>query len=188
MRARRRLRCAMLGMLIWWPAWAEAQTPAVELPIAIGQKVRVTSADGKVTTGTIQALTPVSFEIGEGTARASLAMADVRRIQVPDSVTNGVVIGALSLGLVGAIWGATGDALGDAVVDVANLIAPAKGDDSNHALTFAVGGAAAGALLGYALDSAKMKTIYRREHGGVSVGVRPIVSAVGKGAGVSVRW
>jgi len=81
MRARRSLPCAMLGMLIWWPAWAEAQTPEVELPIAIGQKVRLTSADGKVTTGTIQALTPASFEIREGTAQASIAMAEVRRIR-----------------------------------------------------------------------------------------------------------
>ena len=185
MRVRRSLICGMLGMVMWWwPAWAEAQAPPVELPIGIGQKVRITRGDGKVTTGTIQALTPGTVEVGKGAARASVAIADVRRIQIPDSVTNGVAIGALTLGLVGGLWGAVGDVGTDLVVELTGT----KSDDSSHVLMFAAGGAAVGALLGWAIDAGKMQTIYKRENSGVSVGVHPIASPAGKGIGLSLRW
>ena len=62
-----------LATVILLPASAAAQVSTANLPIVVGQKVRMTSADGKVTTGTVLALTPALVEVGEGTARASLA-------------------------------------------------------------------------------------------------------------------
>ena len=177
------------------PSLAAAQLSNRGLGIAPGQKVLITTGDGRTTKGQVISLSPATVEIGEaGVTSTSLAVADVQRVQETDSVTNGVIKGALTLGLAGLIVGGLSDASSALTNGFGNSLVlllggqPEPIKQSNHALTGAIAGVAVGSLLGYALDSAKMKTLYEREDGGLAVAVRPIVSAAGKGVGVSVRW
>ncbi len=177
------------------PATAGAQLSTAAMPAVVGQTVWLTSSDGRITKGKVLQQTAESIEVGgDGGATTQLGIADVRRVQSPDSVTNGVVKGALSLGLAGLLIGTIADA-GDAVGQVfgSSLVILLGGQvepirPSNHYVTGALVGVAAGALLGYALDSGKVKTLYEREDGGLSVAVRPMLSETGNGVGVRVRW
>ena len=170
------------------PAAAQLSSPAAPselLPVALGQKVSVTTADGRTIRGHVLGLSPTSLDIGEGgVLTTSLATADVRRVQVADSVANGVRTGAITLGLVGALWGL----LGDATTDLVSGVFTGKPAGTNYTLLGTFVGASAGALLGFALDAGKEGTIYQRDSPGTSVAVRPIVSDAGKGLGVQVRW
>ena len=186
----RRFIVATSLSVVMMPSLAAAQpssagTPSGLLPVAVGQKVSVTTADGKTIRGHVFGISPTTLDIGQGgVVTTSLATADVRRVQVPDSVANGVWTGALTLGLAGAVWGL----LGDATSDLASGIFTGKSAGTNYTLIGTLAGASVGALLGYALDSSKVATIYQRDTAGTSVAVRPIVSDAGKGVGVSVRW
>ena len=174
-----------LAAVMIQPSVAAAQSSTAELPIAVGKKITVTTGDGRKTNGKVLSLTPTTVEIGEGEkVKASIALSDVQRVQASDPVNNGVITGALTLGLVGALWGA----LGDGVSDLASGIFTGKSAGTNYTLIGSLAGVGLGAVLGYALDAGKEKTIYDRKSLGMSVQVRPIVSAAGKGLGVSVRW
>lgn len=189
-----------LAVVMMRPSLAAAQLSTRDgssssLQVAVGQKVSVTTADGRIIKGQVLKLSPAALEIREGTElTTTLAFADVQRVQASDSVTNGVIKGALGLGLAGFVVGLFADAGnvgrgffgGSIVVLLGGEPEPIK--EPHHYLTGAVAGVAVGALLGYAIDAGKEKTIYERSTVGMSVAVRPIVSNVGKGVGVSVRW
>lgn len=186
--------------LVALPTLAAAQLSgsdlsSVSLPVAIGQKVSVTTTDGKIVKGQVLRLSPTTLDIGKGEVlTTSLAMADVQRVQATDSVKNGIIKGAVSLGLAGFLVGSFADA-SNAVGDVFGSFfvvllggEPPPVKNTHHNLTGAVAGIAVGGLLGYALDAGKERTIFERGTLGMSVAVRPIVSAEGKGVGVQVRW
>jgi hypothetical protein len=157
----------------------------VNLPVAVGDKVSVTTTDGRKIKGQVLRLSPTTLDIGKGDGpTTSLAIADVQRVKATDSVNNGMIIGALSFGAVGATWGL----LGDTGNDFLSGVITGKSSDTNYTLIGTVAGVTLGAFVGYALDAGKEKTIYERGTVGMSVAVRPIVSAAGKGVGVSVRW
>ena len=189
-----------LAVTMALPTLAAAQSPGVEapgvfLPIAVGQKVSVTTADGKIVKGQVLKLSPTTLDIGKGEVlTSSLETADVRRVQVTDSVKNGVIKGALGLGLAGLLVGSFVDA-GNAAGEIYGSFfvvllggEPEPVRPTHHYLTGAVAGVAIGALVGYALDAGNEMTIFERGKGGTSVAVRPIVSNAGKGVGVQVRW
>lgn len=189
-----------LAVVMVRPSPAAAQLSSRESsidapPIAVGQKVSITTSDGRKTKGQVMGVSATTLDLGEGgVITTSVAMTDVQRVQAADSVTNGVVTGALTVGLVGLLAGSVADA-GNAAGQVfgsAFVILlggePEPVRQTNHYLTGAVAGVALGALLGYALDAGREKTLYERQTPGTSVHVRPIVSAAGKGVGVSVRW
>lgn len=176
------------------PSVAAAQLSTNELPVAVGKKVTVTTDDGRKTNGEVYNLTPTTMDVSDGGVIKTFAISDVKRLQERDSTKNGIIKGAIWVGLGGLLVGAVADA-GNAVGDIfgGSLVLllggepePIKG--TNHAMTGAVAGVAIGALVGYALDADRMKTLYEREAIGMTVGVRPIVSAAGKGVGVQVRW
>lgn len=158
------------------PAQAASQTRGTGLPIAIGQKVSITTADGTVTKGTIQTLTPASVVLANSKGVVSLAAADVTRIRVPDSPWDGAVKSALMSGLLGLAAGA-----------LASSASFEKPDQTDYLLKGAGAGLAIGAVLGGVIDAIRMETVYER-HAGMSVSVRPIVSAAGKGVGVRLQW
>ena len=196
MGANRGFRVLAAGVVMTtMPALAAAQLSARDLPVAVGQQVWVTAADGRVTKGKVLRLTPATIEIGEGeTATANLAFEDVRRIRVPDSVTNGVVTGAISVGLAGLLVGAYADAasvgadiLGQSL-GVLFGVEPEPVKQTNHFATGTVVGAVLGAALGYAIDSGKAKTVYQRDDTGMTVALRPILSNAGRGLGLRVTW
>lgn len=180
------------------PGAAFAQTLQTSLPLDVGQTVRVTSTDGKVTKGKITLLTPFSI-ILESPGKpskdpASLAVADVRKIQLPDSVADGVAKGVLVGGLAGWLSGTVfdaGAAIGDAFGTGLGLLFGGKVEPisrSSAAKTGTLLGVFFGGAVGYAIDDGKMKTIYERGDDGLTVSVRPIASAAGKGVGVRVTW
>jgi hypothetical protein len=49
-------------------------------------------------------------------------------------------------------------------------------------------GAIAGGLIGLAIDSRKMTTVYERTDRQTAVQLHPVISAAGKGIGATVRW
>lgn len=183
------------AMMTALPAEVAAQPALPGLPVAVGQKVWITSADGRVTKGKVLTLTPATIELGKSDApTANFEVADVRRIQVADSVRNGVVIGAISLGVAGLLAGSivdAGDTAGDAfgfLIESLLGLPPQPVRSSHNYRTGALLGVVFGAALGYAIDDAKLKTVYQREDGGMSVSLRPLVAAAGKGVGVRVSW
>ena len=189
-----------LAVVMVRPSPAAAQLSSRDLSssslqIPVGQKVTVTTADGRIVKGQVLELSPATLNMGQGGERTtSLAIADVRRVQATDSVTDGAIKGALSLGLIGLLAGAWADA-GNAVEGLfgGSLVLLLGGEpepikEPKHYLTGALVGVGVGALLGYAMDAGKEKTVYERGTLGVSVAVSPIVSAAGNGVGVQVRW
>jgi hypothetical protein len=169
------------------PELAVAQTRRFDLPLRVGQRVRITTDDGSKTEGTVIRLTPASVEIGDGgVTRASLAVADVRRIQTADSVKNGVVIGAVSLGLVGGLIATVGAAYGE-LFDSASTGSPYD-IGAGPFLIGAAAGATVGGLLGQVIDGARVKTIYTRPAAGITFHAGPILSNAGRGVGVRVTW
>lgn len=170
--------CALLILL---PAAAIAQSQG-ELPVSIGQKVRIDLHDGRTVSGKVSGLSPreILMQSGDESTRTPIALADIRRVQERDSVGNGAGTGALILGLLGALVGIAGDSFSDSL-----------GGKSSNGSGFLAGvgiGLASGAAIGAGLDALSEKTIYERRETPMVVAVRPIVSAAGKGVGVQVRW
>lgn len=166
------------------PAAASAQAQDA-VPLTIGQTVRITVGDGKTVRGKVLRVTPDSIAIQPGddadsrSTTTSFALRDILRVQKSDSLKDGAGKGALALGLLGGLFGAAVDGLDSAF-----------GGSSNGSYMLAgIGiGAVSGAAIGAGLDALRLTTIYKRPEGGTSIGVRPIVSATGKGLGVQVRW
>src|SRR5687768_17301698 len=90
-----------LAVALMRPSPAAAQPSSSSLPVLVGQKVRVTVADGRIITGRVSLLTPASIEL----AGTSIATRDVRRVQVPDSLRDGIEKGAVLCGLLGLTFG-----------------------------------------------------------------------------------
>ena len=174
---------------------SNAEAPIVSLPVVVGQKVSVTTANGKTIKGQVLSLSPTTLDLGKGeVVTTSLAIEDVRRLQSPDSVKNGIIKGAIGMGLAGLLVGsisdgmqATGEVFGSFFLALLGG-EPEPIPPTHHYLTGAIAGVAIGALVGYAMDAGNEKIIFERGKNGTSVGVRPIVSNAGKGVGVQVRW
>jgi hypothetical protein len=189
-----------LAAVMMRPSVAAAQLSTRELPlaveqkVAVGQKVTVITQDGGKANGKVLSLTPTTMEISDGGRIHRFEIAEVTRVQENDSTKNGIIKGAFWMGLGGFLVGSLADAAnaaGDLFGSTFVLLlggTPPPINETNHAITGAIAGLAAGALFGYAIDAGKERTLYEREAAGLSVAVRPIVSIAGKGIGVQVRW
>ena len=89
-----------------------AQTPAASFEelqshIRIGDTVSVTEKSGQETTGRIDALTPLSLRLAVKSTRRDFEQSAVTRIERrnPDSVRNGVFLGAAAGALIGFFAG-----------------------------------------------------------------------------------
>ena len=161
---------------------AVAQTvPAADGPAAqsgpsvtIGERVMVTSTDGSVSSGTVWRLSTASLTLTTRSGERTLPVNQIRLIRHHDSLTNGIVIGAV-IGT-GAMFPLASIYLG--------------GDETPEPGT-ALGllglGAAAGALGGVLVDSLRMRVLYRAGTP-ASVAVGPAIVKGGGGVGVTVRW
>jgi hypothetical protein len=104
----------------------------------------VTNRDGRETAGKISAIDNDRIEIATAGGRMSFARPDIRRIDVPDRLTNGTAIGA---GVGAAAFGAFVSYLNVALCDTADC--PSLGP----ALVGGAYGAAIGAVAGAFIDN-----------------------------------
>jgi len=165
------------------PVLAAAQTPRISLPVSVGQSVTVTSADGRTLSGKVRRLTPAAMEIEGDGAPTAIAVDDVRRIRVRDSVGDGVAKGlavALPVALLRLAADNSWTVLGGGPYSVNK-----SGKDVIVPMATLVG---AGMLIGGFIDSLRLTTIYERSDGGISVSVRPTAATTGLGVGLRLRW
>lgn len=153
---------------------ASAQTPNP----TIGRKVWVTMADASVHHGTVALVTSDAVMLKVGGATLALPAQDVRRIEAPDPVSDGVAKGAIGFGLAGGLGLGL---LGGYICE--------HGCASYMAKTGLVGaaiGGAAGALIGGLLDAGNpaRKVIFER----TSLTIAPVITGRSRSVSFVVRW
>jgi len=153
---------------------ASAQTPEP----AVGRMVWITMADASVHHGTVARVTPEVVTLTFDGATLALPTRDVRRIEAPDRVGDGVVKGAIGLAIVGGVG--TG-LLGGYVCEhnCASYMATVG------LLGAAIGGAA-GAVVGGLLDAANpgRHVIFER----TSLNIAPVITGRSRSVSFVVRW
>ena len=158
-------------------AVASPQGPDSPLKVRAGRKVWVTMMDGREIEGRVRAVSPAGLEVVDvqGTIQ-SIALAAVRKVEGPDSLQNGVLIGMLVGGIAGGVPAA--------VISASWGDGPIKG-----AGIFMFVGMGVGALIGAAGDSMKegRQTLYEAP-GLHTITAVPIVTRHGAGIGAVIRW
>ena len=176
-----------LSMVLTSAAAARAQTaPATQaagVPELMrgNQRVWVTAADGRVVTGKLVVFSASRVVVRKDGADTSIAFGDVRRIDVPDLLDNGIRIGAIT----GAVlYGGMSIAFVQGFCDH---------DCAGGAVfvVFSAGfGAALGAGMGALIDHLhkNREAIYIASSSSPSVRFAPLLTPTRAGMGVSVRW
>jgi hypothetical protein len=146
--------------------------------------VWVTTADGRELSGTVVSSTPTSVVVRKDGLDATVALGDVRRIEAPDSLSDGIRHGAI----------------GGAVVCGGFALAVVRGFcGSEHAscsgavpfvMISAGVGAGVGAGLGALIDHLVVHrdTIYAATAAPMKIDWAPVVGPHHAGMGVTVRW
>src|SRR5687768_18476243 len=101
----------VLAVALMRPSPAAAQQSGVNIPVAVGQNVRITVTGGRTVIGKVSGLTPESIEL----AGTSIKASNVQRVELSDSLGDGAGKGALILGLLGAFVGIAGDSVSDSL-------------------------------------------------------------------------
>lgn len=151
-------------------------TTSVTLPVRPGRLVWVTTEMGWEVKGVISKLTDTAIEVSGTSGTKSIALADVRRIDVKDSNRSGFAMGA-------------------AFAVVPALIVAGFADEANDGdgagaflMTWAIGSALYGGV-GALIDSAIVgrQTIWVNG-GKITMQVAPIAARKGLGLGATIRW
>jgi len=155
-------------------AAASAQTPTP----AVGRKVWITMADASVHQGTVARVTEEVVTLTVAGDTVALASRDVRRIEAPDRVSDGVAKGAIGFGLAGGL----GLGLMGGYVCEHNCASYM----AKTGLFGAAVGAAAGAIVGGLLDAGNpaRKVIFER----TSLSIAPVITGRSRFVSVVVRW
>jgi hypothetical protein len=149
--------------------------------VRTGQHVWVTQSDGVVVEGVIGDLTPSAMEVVRRDGRTSVEIVRVRRVEIPDSLRDGIVrgtmIGAAGLGVYGAF-------IASALCECDDL-----GTAAGLTVVSAGMGAAGGALIGALSDSLHVgrRAILDRSTG-AGLSVAPLLGRNRAGAIASIRW
>lgn len=150
--------------------------------VQVGQNIQITTVEGLVAKGKVMSLSPgeMDFRDADGNV-VKVAFEGVRQIRVADSRANGFIGGVLAGGAAVA---------GLQAVSYIGFVpgAPVVGLYGGNMKTGVIAGAIVGGLVGLAIDSKRMTTVYERGDRQVAVKLHPIVSAAGKGIGAQVRW
>jgi len=172
------MRLALIGVvtagLLVVSTGAKAQTP----DSAVGRKVWVTMADASVHQGTVARVTGEVLTLALDGATTALATQDVRRIEAPDGVSDGVAKGAIGVAIAGGVG--TG------------LLAGAICEHSCGSYVLKMGvvgtalGGVVGAIVGGLLDAANpgRQVIFER----TSLTVAPIITGRSRSVAVVIRW
>ncbi len=148
--------------------------------VRTGQRVWLTTDDGRVFDGHVGDVTSSSIEILQRSGRATIDVARVRRLEVPDSIRDGVKRGALIGGLGMGIY--TG-------IIATSLCECHDGTNILVTVTFAGFGAGSGALLGGIIDKLHVgrQTIFDRTRG-TTMMIAPVLTPSRLGAAAAIRW
>jgi hypothetical protein len=169
------LTFVVIAVLMAAPAPALAQ--AREL--APGRTVWITTLDGIVHRGRVAGDTPDAITLSIDGATTTVARSDVRRIEARDSTADGVVKGAIGLGITGAVG--------------SGYLAYATCEGGNCALyTVQIGlvgaamGAAVGAVAGGLIDAVipGRQVLFERQ----TLTIVPVVTGTSRSVAVTVRW
>ena len=167
-----------LSMMVL-PGVAVAQDMAVSLDELLrsgslrpGEGVYVTDAAGRRLKGTISDVSSTELMVTHRGQAWTVAGADVRKIDLQDSLANGIGYGMVAVaGPISAACGASGGHPGECA----------------YVLLYAFPVVAIGGVVGGIVDALRHKTIYRAA-GSVKASVSPIVSHGSLGTQVSVAW
>lgn len=157
-----------------------ASTAYGATPLRAGQKLWLTGADGRETSGKISAIDDSRIEVTTTQGRVSFARADIREIALPDSLSNGTGIGA---GIGAAAFGGFISWLNVALCESEGgcpAIGPALVGGAYGA---AIGGVA-GALIDSLIDGRRIVFGART----VRVGFAPSVARHQAGGTISMTW
>lgn len=158
-----------------------APTLATFSQIEVGQTAWVTMADGHLWKGTIVDMSMTTVDLARAGVTTSLPLADVRKIEAPDRITDGAKRGAY-IGLSAGIPMFIGSwAWCDGGSDCAGWAIAAGAVWSGI-------GAGMGALIGAIADSFHEGRRVVYEAGKPSLSIAPIVSRHGTGMGAVIRW
>jgi hypothetical protein len=145
--------------------------------VEVGQTTWVTMADGRLWKGRISGLSTRTLELTHANGTTLLPVADVRKIEAPDRIIDGVLRGTV-IGLTAGIPAFIGALSWD--------------DDPGFALMVGLGwsgiGAGMGAVIGAVADSFHEGRRVVYDAGQSSVTFSPIVSRRGAGIGAVIRW
>jgi hypothetical protein len=148
--------------------------------VRTGQRIWVTTSDGRTLDGYVGDISSSSIEILRESGRESLDMTQVRRVDTPDSVrdgvTRGALIGAAGLGVFTGILSTSICECHDATAVLVTM-------------TFAGLGAGSGALIGGVIDSFHVgrRTIFDRT-AGTTMTIAPVLTPSHLGAAAAIRW
>lgn len=180
----------VLAALLAIGAPAAAQvTVGAPVELAKGQKVWVTASDGVKREGRIVGLSGASIDVSTLRGITSWAWSDVRKVETPDPIRNGIRNGAIA----GAIAGAAGG-----MMLGYGLRCQSSCDDDYSVARDVAGGALIGGVFGTGWGVAygalidwlvhRRRTVYESE--GTAAGVRliPVYSQHGARAELVVFW
>ena len=161
------------------PGVAVAQGVAVSLDellrsgsVQPGEGVYVTDAAGRRLKGTLSEVSSTGLEVTHRGQAWTVAAADVREIELQDSLRNGIAYGMVAVaGPISAVCGAGGSHPGECA----------------YVLLYAFPVVAIGGAVGGVVDALRHRTVYRAA-GSVQASVSPIVSRGSLGAQVSIIW
>jgi hypothetical protein len=145
--------------------------------VDVGQTAWITMADGRLWKGRVATISTTTLELTHAKTTTPLLLADVRKIEAPDRITDGALRGTL---------------IGMAAGIPAFIAALSWDDDPGFALMVGFGwtglGAGMGAVVGAIADSFHegRRTVY--DAGKASVTLSPIVTKKGAGVGATIRW
>ncbi|HVT46672.1 MAG TPA: hypothetical protein VHD57_02705 [Vicinamibacterales bacterium] len=159
---------------------ANVGVDALASRLRTGQRVWLTTDDGRTFDGYVHHISSSSIEILRRSGPTRLDMGHVRRIEVPDSIRDGVKRGALIGGLGMGIYTS---------IIATGLCECHDGTNVLITVTFAGIGAGSGALLGGLIDKLHVgrQTIFDPTRG-TTVTIVPVVTPSHLGAAAAIRW
>lgn len=173
-----------LGVLVVAASPALAQVPTMPR-VTPGQTVWVTRQDDTIVTGKVKTVAETGLAVSHGNNETSVPLGEIRQIETTDSLTNGIIIGAIPTSLLFGFGAGLGASYGS--------LASGERDDGGANRAAVVGlivGAGVGALIGGAIDRAikGRRVIYRASTTGAALTIAPAPAIRGAGLRVSFRW
>ncbi len=161
------------AFLLSMPAAATAQDPAQ------GRQAWITTVDGRLHHGTVTRVTAEAITLTSAAGTETLTKTAIRRIEVRDSLHNGIMTGAITTAIVGGAGAAY-------LVQATCESDTCTGTTLGSAILGGLMGVIAGGLGGAAIDALipGREVIFER----AAVELVPVVGSRRRGVALHVRW